>query len=1588
MSNRFLTFSLASLIFIFTLALVATPVMAHGPGVTPAAIPETHPHPLNTAIVDDPTTAGVTESVATHNHHPMVTSVVLKEVADKTRDNMVVVTDPAGGAAADAQFTLVITFDRDIVPENNTRVVPTDTSAETALMADADFTDAILNVDGTNNGTATIAFADSTRVAKSNKSLEVVATIGAAFPSGTAEANDKEFTLRVRVNANAVFSLETLPEFTAVPGGNSLASSLYTFKLVKSLPTLLEFTSKQEMQDDGTIDVTFTANDGPITGKVAITGSAEGDLANSFIVSDVTQDATANTYMVTVTLKDATAAMNYEAGDITVTATAMSLGKTITKDEVIKAPARTYKAPPTFASGADIDDIIVWEETPYTTPVLPKATAAEGVDFRYKFREVPATGSNAKGDGEPDDIHNKFQIRANDVQDRTLQTTGSAVMKATKYEYLAYVVGEKTVESAPLNFTITVLEKKVPSAPTGVMAMEEGWVATPRTRMVNTNHVEVEWTAPVDDTVTSHDPAIPFGAPIMGYKVTRVYKADASKVTYPRNANDEPIKKDAVMYLTPDEITVLGTYDFKVLAFNSKGDGAYSDPDDALVANPPDHPEDLDHALDEDEPNAATLTWVNRGKDGGAPIIGHTIKHIINDVPTDDIEVDNVDVEYKVEDLVPGKHAFRVAAVNSDGQGKDSNTAKFSVAVDPTDIANVKPTFGNATIDNITATVGTAINGVTLPAATDEDGDDGDITYSLDVSDIGLDFDPATRFLSGTPDEATDGPATYTYTATDADDGSASLNFTITVNAVRVVPPPVSADLDASYDPMTGVTTIGGSVKAGTVIDMKGFATIGSQDLPDLEEFFEIGGTIGLSNGDSTDDKNSRTVIISEILWGLDLGAPAMEQTKWQFIELYNTTGAAIDLAGWTLTFKGGNVLDAIDIDQVSNRGRTGWDVDSGDTGKSGRVTGTLATDDTSAITPVNIVSMYRNINYDHVEKHTDNRGELVKGIPGGNAKGSWKSSTRRSQYNRWIYDSKRAKHFQSVGILSPSAVSGTPFRINEIGNDSGSADDWIELHNVTDAEASLNNYAMSVVTAKGTDTKLFDFKDQDWKVGAKGYVVISTRHPRDTELAAGKNISVADDQEENRGASHLFVVKTVNLPDDGKFALILRNAHDKQGGDGHLVDVVATTQGAFGDNSIATSLWPLKATGAPNGNVIDGGDENFAAGKVYQRNGGNGRGEKQFAVRGFTGIGYDRAAEDTASNGGTPGYDNGAVKEKIADLSNAEVTFSEIMLGLGEGRQNLPQWIEIYNSSMTQAVNLNGWKLHVENYSDVETALDAVLTLGNMEISPNQTVLIVTNTGRVSDPDHFPSNRVVNLWTTKAHRDALEMVRRTDQVFSYMGFNLQLYDKDNKLVDEAGNLDGNRRTRDELDNTWAIPTNGDDERRSSLIRVYDAGVAIDGTMAAAWVLADETNLAYAISETYYGDPDDYGTPGFRGGGPLPVSLSKFRPERMKDTGEIVVRWVTESELNNAGFNILRSEKRDGEFTKVHFQAGKGTTSERSAYEWKDTSAKPNVVYYYQIQDVSLDGDVTTLRITHLRGNVTAVGKATTTWGSIKALRE
>ena len=117
---------------------------------------------------------------------------------------------------------------------------------------------------------------------------------------------------------------------------------------------------------------------------------------------------------------------------------------------------------------------------------------------------------------------------------------------------------------------------------------------------------------------------------------------------------------------------------------------------------------------------------------------------------------------------------------------------------------------------------------------------------------------------------------------------------------------------------------------------------------------------------------------------------------------------------------------------------------------------------------------------------------------------------------------------------------------------------------------------------------------------------------------------------------------------------------------------------------------------------------------------------------------------------------------------------------------------------------------------------------------------------------------------------------------------------------------------------------------------------------------------------------------------PLPVTLSYFRAEHT-DAG-VILNWTTESEVDNAGFYIYRSETKDGEFKVVNqnMVQGAGTTGERNEYTWTDTTAQPNTVYYFRIEDVSHAGVREQLATVRLRGFVSASGKLTTRWADLK----
>jgi hypothetical protein len=75
----------------------------------------------------------------------------------------------------------------------------------------------------------------------------------------------------------------------------------------------------------------------------------------------------------------------------------------------------------------------------------------------------------------------------------------------------------------------------------------------------------------------------------------------------------------------------------------------------------------------------------------------------------------------------------------------------------------------------------------------------------------------------------------------------------------------------------------------------------------------------------------------------------------------------------------------------------------------------------------------------------------------------------------------------------------------------------------------------------------------------------------------------------------------------------------------------------------------------------------------------------------------------------------------------------------------------------------------------------------------------------------------------------------------------------------------------------------------------------------------------------------------------------------------IVVAWKTESEINNAGFNVYRAESKNGEYTKLNTSliSTKGSSTQGASYEFIDNNVQNRKTYYYKLEDIDLNGTST-----------------------------
>jgi hypothetical protein len=86
------------------------------------------------------------------------------------------------------------------------------------------------------------------------------------------------------------------------------------------------------------------------------------------------------------------------------------------------------------------------------------------------------------------------------------------------------------------------------------------------------------------------------------------------------------------------------------------------------------------------------------------------------------------------------------------------------------------------------------------------------------------------------------------------------------------------------------------------------------------------------------------------------------------------------------------------------------------------------------------------------------------------------------------------------------------------------------------------------------------------------------------------------------------------------------------------------------------------------------------------------------------------------------------------------------------------------------------------------------------------------------------------------------------------------------------------------------------------------------------------------------------------------INLSSFTAT--PKFSKVIIQWSTESEIDNAGFNLYRAESVDGEYEKINASLipALGSSTQGSSYEFVDNDVQNRKTYYYKLEDIDING--------------------------------
>ena len=244
-------------------------------------------------------------------------------------------------------------------------------------------------------------------------------------------------------------------------------------------------------------------------------------------------------------------------------------------------------------------------------------------------------------------------------------------------------------------------------------------------------------------------------------------------------------------------------------------------------------------------------------------------------------------------------------------------------------------------------------------------------------------------------------------------------------------------------------------------------------------------------------------------------------------------------------------------------------------------------------------------------------------------------------------------------------------------------------------------------------------------------------------------------------------------------------------------------------------------------------------------------------------------------------------------------------------------EWFEIYNYGSAD-VNINGWTI-----KDLGTDQHIIDNGGPLWVPANDFLVLGIN-----------GNSATNGGVT-VH-------------YVYSGIYLGNADDELLLIAADGQTEVDRVTWDDGIN-WPDPTGAS--------MVFTGHATQDNNDATLWTTA---------SEPWPGSAGDKGSPGYAGNDQsLPVQLRSFSASWTGSS--VVLQWETESETNNMGFELFRSEGDTLNFRRIaSYQThpslmGQGASNTPHTYTFEDNTVHQDRLYWYRLNQVDFSGKTQTI---------------------------